>query len=270
MQHSGRTTPPLCFARLPQELILHIFECAANGDRSVALDLCLVNRDISRVVRPIIYRTVTLMSARQTDQFLFTLRFANKEFIGTTVQNLYIADGVLEQFIRSSDAALSAMWRITHECTGLKRIIAPVVYIARLVSRAEDQDIVLPCSLNLEHLTMVVSGESFPVLTHLAVLHIQFTDRENALKSDTTLAGRLLGALELPALRRLMVCCNGLEPPDILSSKLAELRDHRIRVVMGYGDGGEVLRASMRGDGWWQEGIPVYFGPPKVVLRSAD
>jgi len=285
------------FADLPHDVQLYLFQVAASFDQELALDLCLISRDVATVVRSVIFKTVVLAAVGQISEFLCMLGTADKAFLQRTVHNLFIADGVLDQFIRSSDAGLNALWSITQECKGIRRIVAPIEYVARLLDQVEDEEqAVIPSSCpNLTHLVltrtrnlqihpnfqaqffcrikrlyiqshfycflptaMVVTAESFPVLTHLAVLHVQFTDGDSS-QSDVLLQERLSAALELPLLHRLLVCCSGMEPPDMLIVTLAKLRDPRIHVVMGFTTGDEVLQASLQGDYWWEGGIPVFY-----------
>ncbi|EJD51298.1 hypothetical protein AURDEDRAFT_182036 [Auricularia subglabra TFB-10046 SS5] len=291
---SAHDTPGLLlFAQLPQELILHIFELGARLDQNWALELCRLSRQVAHCVRPVIYETIVLSSVTKTDSFLYTLRVGDKAFFARHIKNILVADGVLELMYGVTSAAINAIWAMAQACPGLQRLVVPVMWVARLVRMAAEKgetpcpalrhvvltrtrnlhvqpDFSAPLFRSLTRLfiqshyyvwlpqAMLVRSDTFPALTHLAVLHMQFQDSENAQDSDGMLTKRLPSALELPVLRRLMICCQGLEAPEGFARELARFEDPRIRVVMGFTTTNEVLPEFKLGDEWWEAGIEVY------------
>ncbi|KZV87110.1 hypothetical protein EXIGLDRAFT_209282 [Exidia glandulosa HHB12029] len=291
--HDGRSGGQ-CFGRLPQELVLHIFDFA-RLDHGSALSLCRVSRAVAAFVRPVLFRTVVLSSIVTTDNFLYALRAGDKAFFARHVKNLFVADGLFELMFRPTDAGVKAIWSIVQACRGLERIVAPVVWLARLERRATENKENLPCPA-LRHIVltrtrqpqiqpdfgkplfrsltrlfiqshyyvwlpdaMLVSTETFPALSHLAVLHIQFQDPVTGEDSDDLLVDRLPAALELPALSRLMICCNNLATPHEFVRSLSVFKDNRIRVVTGFLNSGDILPEFRReGDEWWNAGMEVY------------
>lgn len=72
---------------LPNEIILDILELTANASKSAALNICLLSRNIGRMIRPILYRKVVLLNERQVMAFAWTLR---NTFIFSYTRTLWV------------------------------------------------------------------------------------------------------------------------------------------------------------------------------------
>jgi hypothetical protein len=65
---------PTIMEHLPAEIVLQVFRAAAHQDRQSAYQLCLVNRAIDKVIRPILYKHVCLEGIKQVMQFNETIQ----------------------------------------------------------------------------------------------------------------------------------------------------------------------------------------------------